>query len=69
MYKCVNCKYEGADSKEGRFCPVCGDNVYSLEDKQKIIEEEKITLTPKEDFKIGTSNSFKCEPTLTKKMK
>lgn len=54
MYKCINCKYEGAEAKDKRFCPVCGDNVINSEDKKKIESEEKedkVILSKVEDLK------------------
>jgi len=30
MYKCINCAYEGDKKTESGYCPVCGDNLKSL---------------------------------------
>ena len=38
MKKCINCSWEGEEVTDKGFCPVCGDNVKSSEDKKEEVK-------------------------------
>jgi len=46
IYKCTNCKYEGHESIEDKFCPVCGDYVESINvsKQEETVKDYKVEM-------------------------